>query len=246
MQSPFVFSNDKPLTHLCHVFGTPLAVQGWNWLPANQAIFWGLFTWQSTKKHPSWRAWQHLSLGALKMVVVLGSEWCHNFAHVWAARRVGRPVDQMRIFAGMPVLIYHEPEHPSITPRQHILRSAAGPACNWLLLLISRLAQRITRPDSPAREVAAAAVAMNAFIAPASLLPVSVFDGGPILKWSLISRGISRPQADRIITRTNLILGAGLAGAAVVSIRKRRWLLTLIFSFLSALALASGFGKMKG
>jgi len=245
MPNPFSFQPGKPVIRMGHVFGAPLALQGWNGLPVNQVVVWTLFTGLSIKNHPSRRGWQHLLLGGIKMVVLLGSEWCHNMAHVAAARAIGKPVDAVRIVFGMPVLLYDEPEHPSITPRQHILRSLGGPVCNLALLLVSKGFQRLTRPGSPAREVADAAAATNTFLAPASLLPVPVFDGGPILKWSLISGGFSPAQSKKIITRTNRILGAGLAGASAVAVRRRRWLLAGIFAFLAALSLATGFGRIK-
>ena len=245
MQSPFAFQPDQPVTQIGSVFGTPLAVQGWNWLPLNQLVVWGLFTGQSAKKHTHWSWPQHTLLGALKMIVFLGSEWCHNFAHVVAARLVGKPVDGMRILLGMPVLIYNEPEHPSITPRQHILRSIAGPLCNGCLLLFSKLCQRFTPHGSPAREVADTAVGMNTFISTASLLPVPVFDGGPILKWSLIGSGQSPEQAAKTAATTQKVVGAGLFGSALVAFRKRRWFLTIILAFLSILSLLTGFGKIR-
>jgi Zn-dependent protease len=246
MNSPFAFSPEKPVITLAHIFGTPIAIQGKNWLPVNQFFLWMLFSWLSIKKHPSWSKWQHFAVGGLKMVVVLGSEWCHNIAHAAAARWVGRPVDQMRIIAGMPLLIYHEPEHVSVTPRQHILRSVAGPLCNGVLLLFSKIFQRITRPASTAREIADAAVSTNAFIASAALLPVSVFDGGPILKWSFISKGYTPAQSSAVIHRTNIVVGTGLIGTAAVLIQRRKWLPAYLFSFLGLLALAAGSGKIKG
>jgi len=245
MESPFVFHTEKNITILCHIFGTPLAIQGISWLPLNQLFFWVLFTWRSVRKHPTWTGFKHLILGGLRMAVLLGAEWCHNLAHVAAARAVDKPVDAMRIIVGMPGLIYDEPEHPSITPRQHLIRSLGGPVCNTVLLAVSKVFQRFTPTGSTAREVADTAVGMNIFIATASLLPVPVFDGGPILKWSLIGRGISPAKAAVIATRTNQVLGPGLLGIAAVAMGKKHWLLAFILAFLGALSLAAGLGKIK-
>jgi len=184
-------------------------------------------------------------LGGLKMAVLLGSEWCHNLAHVAAARLVGKPVDAMRIIYGMPVLLYDEPEHPSITPRQHIIRSLAGPICNLTLLLISKLFQRLAPPGTAAREIAGTAVGMNTFIASAALVPIPAFDGGPVLKWSLIAGGFSPAKAAAVTTRLEQVVGVGLLGSAAFALRKRRWLMALILSFLGILSLATGFGKLK-
>ncbi|MHB0965236.1 MAG: zinc metalloprotease [Bellilinea sp.] len=245
MDSPFLFKPGKPIVTVGRIFGTPLAFQGFSWLPLNQVFAWTLFTRQAMKDHADWTRWRHLLLGGLKMIVLLGSEWCHNIAHAAVARVVGQPVDSMRIIAGMPVLLYKEPEHPSVTPRQHILRSLGGPLCNAVLLLVSKLIQQITLPKSPAREVVNVAAGMNTFITFASLTPVPEFDGGPILKWSLISHGYSPERASRISIRANRLIGSGLLGASAVSIKNRRWLLALIFSFLGVLSLTAGYGRMK-
>lgn len=246
MQSPFRFTPGQPVIPVGRIFGTPLGAQGWNWLPLNQLFFFALFTWQSFKNRAGWPAWRHLLLGGAKMAVFLGSEWCHNISHAAAARAVGKPVDAMRLILGMPVLIYNEPEHPSITPRQHILRSAAGPLCNLVLLLAAKGFQRITRPGTPAREIADVGAGMNTFIACAGLTPVPAFDGGPVAKWSLVAGGLPPERAEAALARANRVLGAGLAGAGVVALRRRRRLLALILAFLGALALAAGWGKMSG
>jgi Zn-dependent protease len=244
-ENPFSFKPGKRIFSLGKVFGTPLGLQGANWVPVNQIFFWILFAGSSIKKHPSWSGYQHIILGGLKMAVLLGSEWCHNLAHVAAARRVGKPVDAMRIIFGMPVLLFDEPEHPSITPRQHIIRSLGGPICNLSLLLVGKLIQRLTPPSSPAREIADTAVGMNTFIASAALVPISAFDGGPILKWSLIAHGYSPEKTAAVTTRLDQVVGAGLLGSAAVALGKRRWLLALILSCLGVLSLAAGLGKIK-
>jgi Zn-dependent protease len=86
---------------------------------------------------------------------------------------------------------------------------------------------------------------MNTFIASAALVPVSVFDGGPVLKWSLIARGYSHEETAAVTTRLNQVVGMGLLGSAVVALGKRRWLLALILFFLGVLSLAAGLGKIK-
>lgn len=246
MESPFAFTPAESVVTVGKFFGTPLKLQGLNWLPLNQVLFWGVFTWQSWKARAGWPVWKHLLLGGAKMTVVLGSEWCHNLAHTAAARAVGKPVDALRILFGMPVLIYNEPEHSSITPRMHIIRSLAGPACNACLLAVSHLFHRITRVGSPGRDVADAAVVMNTFITTAAFVPLAEFDGGPVMKWSLISGGYTPNQAAVIIRNTNRVLGSGLTGAAVVALTRRNWLLALLFALLGGLALRAGFMKTDG
>jgi Zn-dependent protease len=241
MESPFSFRQGQPVNVIGRVFDTPVAIQGVNWLPVNQTFFWIFFTWRSVKNHRGWPGWQHLLVGGMKMTVMLGSEWCHNLAHTAAARAAGQPVDALRVIAGMPVLIYNEPEHPSITPRQHLVRSLAGPAISGFLLLISKVFQRVTSPGSFGREIADVAFGMNTFVTLCGLVPVPEFDGGPILKWSLRASGLSLAKTEFVTTEVNRAIGAGLAGAAVVAVSKRNWLLALIFTFLGGLALVEGF-----
>jgi len=240
MLNPFVFRTDQAVVTLGRIFGAPVKIQGWSWLPVNQLVTLALFTWQSLQRRAGWPLGKHLLLGAARMSVFLGSEWCHNLAHVAAARAVGQPVDGLRIYAGMPILLYDQPEHPSITPRQHILRSAAGPLCNVCLLALSRLFQRATRPGSPAREVADTAAGMNAFIVSGALLPVAEFDGGPVAKWSLAARGVPAARAARILRRANQALGLGLAGAALAALRRRRGWMALLYLLLGAICLVNG------
>lgn len=245
MESPFLFKSDRPITWIGRVFGTPLGVQGISWLPLNELFFWILFTWQSVRQHTIWRWTDHILLGAAKMAVMLGSEWCHNIAHTAVARAIGKPVNYLRIILGMPVLIYLEPEHPSVTPRQHILRSLGGPLCSAFLFLFSRLFQKVTPPGSPVREVANVAVGMNTFITLASLIPNPAFDGGPIFKWSLVSFGVSPSQAERYRIYANRWIGVGLLGASIFSLRKSAPLRALIFCGLGLIALSSGLEKVK-
>lgn len=243
--NPMAFKPDKQILYLGNFFGTPLAIQGITWLPLNQLVVWGFFTWNSFKKHTSWSKFQHATLGGLQMVVLLGSEWCHNLAHVATARAVRKPVDAVRILFGMPILLYDQPEHPSVTPRQHIIRSAGGPACNAVLWLICKIFQRSVPLGSPTSEIVNTAAGMNAFLVSASLVPVPFLDGGPILKWSLVESGIPPAKITTIIARSQQITGAGLLGSAVIAMQKRKWLVAILATFLGALSLVTGLGKLK-
>jgi Zn-dependent protease len=246
MESPFALQPDQPVKIVGHAFGTPLVVQGLSWLPANQAALWALFTRQSWKRRPGWAAWRHLGLGGLKMVLLLRSEWCHNLAHAAAARAVGQPVDAIRIVVGMPLLLYNQPEHPAITPRQHVVRSLAGPLFNLLLLALSLLARRAARRGSPAGEVAGVAVGMNTFVGFAALAPVPVFDGGPVLKWSMIAGGASQQQAEQAARRANRLLAPALLGSAGAVAAGRRWLPAALLALVGAITYFYGFGNSPG
>ena len=243
MAHPLAPKPNDPVKPIGRIFGAPLIVNGWTWLPFNEIIAWGVFTWLSARKNPARPFGQQAGLGLLKAVVFLGSEWLHNLAHAAAASWVGRPADALLIYMGMPLLIYDAPEDPAVTPRQHLLRSAAGPGINTLLLGLAGLLRAFTRPGSGAREVADTAVGMNAFLATASYTPNPSFDGGPLLKWSLVSCGRSPAQADAIVRQANRAVGMGLAGGAAALLGRRSWLLGVTLAFLSAACLAHGFSR---
>jgi MYXO-CTERM domain-containing protein len=143
----------------------------------------------------------------------------------------------------MPMVIYHQPDDPAVTPRQHIIRSAGGPVFNALLLLVARLFRAAARPGSALREAADVAVGMNTFLSVASLNPNPSFDGGPLLKWGLVGSGRSVVQADAAVKKANQVVGVGLAGAAGVAFWRRRRLVGVLMAFVGAACLAYGFGR---
>ena len=97
MAHPLAPKPGDPVKQIGQIFGTPLIINGWTWLPVNQLAAWGVFTWLSVRSQPARPLVQQIGLGGLKMVVFLGSEWCHNLAHAAAARWVGKPMDALLI-----------------------------------------------------------------------------------------------------------------------------------------------------
>ena len=81
---------------------TPVTRVGNTWFPITQIILWAIFTRGASRRKPGNSRIQWSREGFLKMVVVLGSEWCHNLAHLLASNWIGKPMDQIRIQAGMP------------------------------------------------------------------------------------------------------------------------------------------------
>ena len=103
---------------LGHLLDAPLVAKGWTWFPLTQFITWLLMAREAGRLHPD-RSWsERLSIAALTMPLILGSEWAHNLAHAAAAKAVGKPVDAIRIAFGMPMLVYHDIEDPTVTPRR--------------------------------------------------------------------------------------------------------------------------------
>lgn len=231
---------------IAHPFGTPLVWRGWRSLPAGQLLAGLYFTWQAGRRRPGRSLAGNLAVGFASMGVFLGSEWLHNLCHAAAARAAGKPMDSLEVLAGMPVCIYSVENHRSTRPRQHILRALGGPAVNLAAMLLARVLRGFTTAQSPAREVLDVAVAMNTFLATASLLPLPGIDGGPILKWSLVESGRSPAQADALGRKIDLAFSPLLAGLAGLHFRRKRWWSGGLAAFFAAVALAVGLGWMRG
>ena len=238
MIKPPIVTPEEDITTVGEVFGAPLVVKGWTWLPITQLVAWGFMTKWASNRNPE-RSWQgKLVAGAFSMVVLLGSEWCHNLAHAAAAKLVGKPVDAIRITWGMPLLVYHDVNDPTVTPRQHIVRSLGGPVFNALLLPFAWLGKCLTQTGSILGDVADVAVRMNAFLCSVSLLPIPGLDGGPLLKWSLVKKGWSVEIADETVRKVNWAVGGAAASASTVAFRKRKPIVGVLCAMLAGVALA--------
>ena len=230
---------------VCTAFDTPLVVKGRTWMPMAQLLTWPIMARFAKNRLPD-RTWlQALGVGALTMPFVLGSEWCHNLAHAAAAHWIGKPMDAIRILWGMPLVIYNDINAQDVKPKEHIARALGGPLFNLLLTPFAYLFWRKSTPQSPAHDIAGAALATNLFIPVVGLLPIPFIDGGPILKWSLVERGRSIPEADRVVRKVNGLLGLILVLAGRLAFKKRRRLAGGFLLALAGWALAFGLGLMK-
>ena len=245
MQKPAAVRPTDEVTVVGHLFGTPVVVKGRTWLPLTQVAVWLTMAWHAGREHPE-RPWgKRLGTGALTMAAILGSEWCHNLAHAAAARLVGRPMDALRVTWGMPLVVYYDVNDQTVTPGQHIARALGGPALNALLLPFALLLRKLARPGTIPRDVANAAAGMNLFLSTASLLPIPGIDGGPILKWALVSRGSAPEDADEAVKAVDRVVGAGLGVAASLAFKKERRFLGAILAMFSLLSLVVGFGLLR-
>lgn len=188
---------------ITRIGATPVTKRGFTWIPLSQFFVWIFFTRNASKRKPDSSLFQWASEGFLKMAVMLGSEWCHNLAHLVASNLINKPMDQLRIQFGMPRCVYHEINDLDVAPRQHLIRSLAGPVINLILLPITGFFRLINKPDSIAGETAKTAYQTNLFLSLVSLLPIPGIDGGPILKWSLVDRGCSVEEADEVVRKVN-------------------------------------------
>ena len=224
---------------------TDVTRRGIAWLPVSQAIIWGLFSRASRQRNPG-RSWLRAGLeGFCQMAVMLGSEWGHNLAHLAASHLVGKPMDQFRIQLGMPRCVYHWLNDPDVTPREHVARALGGPIFNLLVLPFACLTRWLTRPNTIAGVTARTARDTNLFLSLVSLLPVPGIDGAPILKWSLVERGKSIPEADEVVRKANgpLALFLGLFSSA--AFLKKKPLLGLFSLMLGGTSLSVYTGLLK-
>jgi Zn-dependent protease len=224
---------------------TPITKVGWTWAPVTQLILWAIFTRSAARRKPDNSRLQWSREGFLKMVVMLGSEWCHNLAHLAASNWIGKPMDQMRIQFGMPRCIYHDLNDQQVTPRQHIIRSLGGPVVNLALWQIARWARTLTKSDTIAGETASTTVQTNFFLSWISLLPIPGIDGGPILKWSLVQRGKKVEEADQVVKQINGPLALTLGLISSWAFLTRRILLGLFSLMMGGVSLSIFTGWLK-
>lgn len=240
----FLEPDDRP-TVVGQVFGTPLVVKGWTGLPLIELIAWGILSWVAGRKRPDWSWKERVYAGALTSALMLGSEWCHNFAHTAAAKWIDKPTDAIRIFWGTPLLIYYDINDQTVTPRQHILRALGGPFFNLVMVPVTWFAKHFTRKGSLAHYAAGFALGVNSFISSLSLLPIPGLDGGSLLKWSLVNKGRSPQDADNVVKEVNRFVGCGLAITSGLTIRQHRYWLGAAFAAFAAISLAIGFDFLK-
>lgn len=245
MRAPVFVGPGDRVTEIGRAFGTPVVVKGWTWLPFFEAGVAAFLAWELGNRRPDLSVGARWRIAVLATPVWLGSEWAHNFAHAAVAARIGKPMDAIRILWGTPVVVYHDLEEAGVTPREHILRALGGPAFNALLVPPGLIARRRTTPGTPAGEIARAAFAANLFLCTASLLPLPGIDGGPVLKWSLVSRGRSPAEADEIVRKVDLVLAPVLALAAWRLWRRGRRFLGALMGMFTALSALFGLGLLR-
>lgn len=246
MIKPEVLHEDSDFIVLARVFDAPLGiVPDISALPLVEGITAAGMTAWLRSRHPkrSWR--QNLYGGVLCMLVTLGSEWAHNLAHVLAAKLIGKPTEAVRIMFGMPLLHYRDPNDPTVPPREHIIRASGGPALNLILLPIGLVWQKRARRNTVSRDAADALVAMNEFLLLAGALPIPGLDGGAVLKWALVDRGETIPQAEEKVRKTNWVTAPLLTIGGLLAFFKKRTLLGSLLSLLGGLSFLIAAGMIK-
>jgi hypothetical protein len=224
---------------------TPVVVRGHTWLPLTQLAASLVVFWYNSRRPTKRSLSERLALAGLTSTAILGSEWGHNLAHWTISHQLHKPMDELQILFGMPRCIYYDLNDPTVTPRQHILRSLAGPFLNASLIPLLVRLRKGCQPGSMAHEIWDAAVGMNVFLATVSLLPIPGIDGGPILKWSLVDQGKTPEDADQVVRSVNGPLAVLLGLGSVFAYLRRKRLWALLLGMLAGTALGVFLGWIE-
>jgi Zn-dependent protease len=245
MIKPEAVNQDEDVSVVGKIFDSPMVVKGWTWLPLTQLITWAIMVREAGRLHPDRKWYQKMGIAAGTMPVILGTEWLHNLAHAAAAKMVGHPVDAIRIVWGMPLLVYHDIEDTSLSPKQHIIRSLGGPVINTILWYLGVICKRFTRFGTPAHDIIDAFKGTNAFLVIAGLTPQPWFDGGAVLKWALVDRGDSLEKADEKVRKVNYVTAAGMGTVSGFALKKRKRLLGGLLAMLAAISVGTAAGWFR-
>jgi hypothetical protein len=182
-------------------------------------LLWGLLTWLAGKRKPERPFFQRMIVGALSLLPALVADIGHAMAHTESAKRAGAPMDEILLSADMPRTLYANNDVP---PRAHIVRASGGPLYSALGVLVSLLWRGVSPPPSLSRELADISCLAHGFIFCGVFMPLPVVDGGVILKWTLVTRGYTPEEADRVVgTIAPVMIGmAAVVGTAVFLLRR--------------------------
>lgn len=186
------------------------------WLLAG--LMWGFFVWLAGKRKPERPFWQQILVGTLSLPLAFVADIGHAMAHTVSAKQARAPMDEILLSADMPRTLY---ENNDVPPNVHIKRAVGGPIYSTVGFTLSLLWRGFSSPASLSRELADVSSTYHGLILFGSLMPVSIVDGGTILKWSLVEQGYSPEEADEVVKRTGPIVIGVLAviGTAVFLIR---------------------------
>lgn len=210
---------------------------------ANLAVLWAGLTWLAGRRHPAWRLGRRLLAGASSALAVFSADAGHAVAHIVSARWAGAPMDHVLISAGMPRTVYLDDDE--VPPRAHRRRALGGPILNAVGFLVSLALRPLAPRGSVPREVLDCSCLGHGLLLAGSLAPLPLFDGGSLLKWTLVERGRSPEQADAVVRQAGLGLGAGAAAAGVVLAARRRWLPAVGLLAGAAFAVAAALDKIR-
>lgn len=245
METPRWVKPGDQFKEIGRVFGTPVVVDRWSWIPLLPGLVWLLLSRLARRGGLPLPWGEALTRGALSTPLVVLSEWGHNFAHAGAAALVQRRMDYLRILGGTPLVVYNDVNDRLVTPRQHMVRALGGPIFNLLVAPLAWLVYRRQAPGSRGRAVAGNVLGTNLLIPALGLLPLPVLDGGPLLKWSLVARGRTIAEANRTVQRANAVGACASGVVTAAAVRRRSWLVALLGAQFAGLMLAYALGWLR-
>lgn len=143
--------------------------------------------------------------GALVGAGVVASLLAHELGHAFAARRLGLPVGELRVFllgAGLRI------GAPPSTARATALLSSAGPAVNLALAAVFAAGSGL---PGALGGIMLGLAAVNAAIAALNLVPLYPADGGKLLAAAFRGLGAPPARAIRLTQMVTIPLAAALA-----------------------------------
>ena len=177
-----------------------------------------IVTWLEVSWQLDQGFWQGFYLRLLMMLLLSVAVFGHVIGHIFSARYAKAPMDVILIAAGIPRTLY---SLNSVSPKVHRLRAIGGPIFNLAGLLLSLVIFESAAGQPLTRDLAAWSAISHGFVLLFSLMPLTIVDGGSLLKWTLVARGTAEVEADGLIRRINWGLGiiSGALGLALIAMQ---------------------------
>lgn len=204
-------------------------------------LVWGTTSGVGLYLHPGRELWQALLIGLVTTGLLLAVEFGHPLAHILSARLAGAPMDEVIITLDMPRTLY---TNNDVSPTAHRLRAAGGPIYNVAGLALSLAVYWIGTGIPIVQELAGWSAFGHGMLLLMSLTPVPPVDGGVLLKWTLVARGKTEREADRLVRRVDWGIGIGAASLGAGLLALQLWIAGAILLVVSIVIIAVTVGKL--
>jgi hypothetical protein len=222
------------------IFGTPVKAS-YTVLPII-IIVWGVVTWLGLYWHPERGLERDLFIGFVTSILLFIAEFGHALAHIFSARFAGAPMDEILIAADMPRTLYKDND---VTPSTHRMRALGGPIFNVMGLLVSIAIFEAVSPNSIVREWMTWSAVGHGLLLIMSLAPLPAVDGGTILKWTLVAKGRTEREADKVVWRVDWMLGSTVIIIGIGLTFMKIWIMGVIFLGVGVIILSITTGKIR-
>ncbi len=223
------------------IFGTPVKAKTIA-VVTIMAVVWEVVTWLQLHWHPERGFWQGLLIGLVTTILLLAVEFGHTLAHIFSARYAGAPMDEILITADMPRTLY---SNNDVSPNVHRLRALGGPIFNLMGLLLGLAIYGIASGNSIIKELAGWWALGHGLQLIMSLSPLPFVDGGTILKWTLVERGKTEREADKLVRQIDWGLGIMLVIIGIGFILLRIWSIGIILLGVGGIVFGIAAGKIQ-